>query len=190
MNKDHLFEKTAGDAEIERLESILSVYRFEPGRPPMLPENLPAAGVWSFGWLRYAFAVGAVAVAVITGLLAYGRIEKLLDTHAGRPEISDSQQPIAEVPAISTSRAEEPVRDSQPLHKVPATPQQIAYSRPQPSPRLIARPKPQVILTKQEKYAYDQLRVALFITGSKLKVVQDTIDRVDDKKTEDARDEK
>jgi hypothetical protein len=39
-------------------------------------------------------------------------------------------------------------------------------------------------LTKEEQYAYDQLKVALWLTGSKLKVVQDTINRVDDERSQ------
>jgi len=170
----------------------LSVYRFEAGRPPTLPENPP--GVWSFGWLRLSFAAGAVAVAVVAGLLAYGRIEKLLDHRAGRPEISDNSRPATANPPVNVMPAnpsvEQPISEARPPRKVQPTPQQIAYSRPRVSPHLVARSKPPVTLTKEEQYAYDQLRVALFITGSKLKVVQDTIDRVDDKKTDDGRNEK
>lgn len=196
MNKDYLFERTGTDAEIEKLESVLSVYRFEPSRAPILPENSPAHGFWSFGWLRFLIAAGAVAVAVVAGLLADGRIEKLLDPHAGRPEISDNVRPeFANPPSgvvtdPSAKGTETAIRDAKPFRIARRTTQPVAYRPTQRINQPIARTKPTVTLTKQEQYAYDQLRVALYITGSKLKVVQDTIDRVDEKKSDDARDEK
>ena len=196
MNKDYLFERTGSDGEIERLENVLSAYRFEPGRPPTLPENSPAARFWSFGWLRFSLAAGAVAVAVITGLLAHGRIEKLLDRNVGGPEISDQVRPVftessSEVNTVRMpGRNETKLGDSSSFRKVQPVPQRVVYSRPRVTPRLLSNSKPPVTLTKQEKYAYDQLRVALYITGSKLKTVQDTIDRVDDKKADDTRNEK
>ena len=39
-----------------------------------------------------------------------------------------------------------------------------------------------VRLTNEEKYAYNQLLLALSITSSKLKLVQETIDRMEDRK--------
>ena len=45
-------------------------------------------------------------------------------------------------------------------------------------------------LTKEEKYAYDRLMFALSIAGSKLKVVQDTIDRKGDAVPQPIRNEK
>ncbi len=40
--------------------------------------------------------------------------------------------------------------------------------------------KPKVKLTKEEKYAYDQLMLALSITSSKLKLVTDKIENVEE----------
>src|SRR5690348_14309413 len=89
MNKDDLQEKTDRDPEIERLESLLAVYRFEPGPAPVLPvKTLEVRSPW-FRWFRLSFAAGAAAVAVIAGLLAYGRIEKLL-LNADGPAISEN----------------------------------------------------------------------------------------------------
>jgi hypothetical protein len=45
-------------------------------------------------------------------------------------------------------------------------------------------------LTRDERYAYDRLMLALSITGSKLKVVQDTIDRKGDLDLRSNRNEK
>lgn len=180
MNKEYLFEKTGGDAEIERLESVLSAYRFEAARPPVLPEARQAGRAWSFGWLRVSFAAGAVAVAVVAGLLAFGRIEKLL-VHADRPEISDNVRPsLSEPPSevvtpTSATGNQISIGDSRTFRKVQPAPQHVAFSQRRTPVRLPARSKPHVELTRQEKYAYDQLMVALYITGTKLKVVQDTI---------------
>ena len=40
--------------------------------------------------------------------------------------------------------------------------------------------KPTVKLTKEEKYAYDQLMLALSVTSSKLKLVTDKIDGIEE----------
>jgi len=194
MNKEYLLEKTGGDPEIEGLESLLAVYRFEPGRAPVLPaETTEMRRPW-FGWLRFSVAAGAAAVAVFAGLLAYGRIEKLL-LNADRPAISEVAPPGRTLPLL--------VEPSQPsdsersiaavdLGTVPSrrtNVQPIRYRKPAAIPSIEKR-RPQVALSKREKYAYNQLMVALYITGTKLKVVQDTIDRVDDKTDERANNEK
>jgi len=53
-------------------------------------------------------------------------------------------------------------------------------------PRSAAKPK----LTAEEQYAYDQVRVALWLAGSKLKVVQDTINRTDESKINSSTDKR
>ena len=74
-------------------------------------------------------------------------------------------------------------------------------------PRILSRPKMDYVrskvnrtvpsakpekakFTKEEKYAYDRLMLALSIAGSKLKVVQDTIDRNGDAAPRSVRNEK
>ena len=62
--------------------------------------------------------------------------------------------------------------------------------RPKPQKALVAvkrmvdKNEP-VKLTNEEKFAYNQLMLALSITGSKLKLVQDTIDRIENTSTSD-----
>ncbi|HEY2867580.1 MAG TPA: hypothetical protein VGJ02_10850 [Pyrinomonadaceae bacterium] len=195
MNKDYLLEKAGSDTEIEGLENLLAAYRFEPGRLPMLPTKTPEVRRPWFRWLTFSFAAGAAAVAVFAGLLAYGRIEKLLLNVDG-PAISenvtsvlaDRSNSINMAPAATGS--EIVITDPGSSRKTQPAPQRVANKRPRATTRTLARATPPVTLTKKEKYAYDQLMVALYITGTKLKVVQDTIDRVDDKKDERADNEK
>ena len=47
-----------------------------------------------------------------------------------------------------------------------------------------------VTLTSEEKYAYGQLMLALAITSSKLRIVQDTITRIEDGKNTAGRNER
>lgn len=196
MNKDYLHEKMGSDPEIEGLEDLLAVYRFEPGRAPVLPiETVETRRSW-FAWLTLSFAAGAAAVAVFAGLLAYGRIEKLLDQYAGRPEISERVTPAVAIPsnevnvAPAVKNSDVAITDPELPNIAKPTPQRVAFRKPRIATHSEPKAVPAVTLTKQEKYAYDQLMVALYITGTKLKVVQDTIDRVDDQKDGWANNEK
>jgi hypothetical protein len=82
---------------------------------------------------------------------------------------------------------------SRPVDPPPADP--VAVERPHeiavrtklPSPRvrrfrnmtIAVRAKDGTHLTSEELYAYQKLKVALFLAGSQMKIVKDTIDQVD-----------
>jgi|SRR5436305_2671561 hypothetical protein len=190
MNKEYLFEKQGNDGEIERLEQVLAAYRFEPGEPPGLPSTEITFSRRRFGWLKTAFVAGAAAMAVIVGLLTYDRTDKLLRASVDSPAISttsvaaatDITPPIVVPPSPDSSFGAAPADNRRQRRMIVSA----SYRRMRESLVRPVRQTQSARLTKKEQYAYDQLLVALWITGTKLKVVQDTIDRTDEKTNDTA----
>lgn len=92
-----------------------------------------------------------------------------------------SQNPAAETKAETKTGEAEKAKDNSP--KIVTT-----LFTPSPGKKVknavrakyrIREPKYDT-LTSEERFAYDQLKLALSITGSKLKVVSDTINRAED----------
>ena len=192
MSDEYLFDKQGTDGEIERLEKMLSAYRLEPN-VPKLPNLAPGeTSNRRFGWFRlgYAFAFASLVVVLAAGVITIQfpggpnkevtSISPVEIPEIERPFIAPSATDRAAIngPAVNGNSAVDMKKAKKPVLIV------LRRFRRPTANNLIAAKTPR--LTKEEKYAYDQLKVALWITGSKLKVVQDTIDRVDDQKTQTA----
>ena len=67
MQDDYLFDRTGSDAELERLEDLLAVYRYTEDGPPKLPATREAgkSSRWKFSF-SFAFAGACTAVVVVT----------------------------------------------------------------------------------------------------------------------------
>ena len=191
MSDEYLFEKQGSDGEIEKLENMLSVYRIEPAAPklPTAADEKKLNGRFSWFKLGYAFAFATVVIvlfATVTMFQYLGRSNGAVAS-ISPVETSASEHPFI-TPTISdpvtvdgpTASSEKTVNSKKVVRPVPIV---VHHSR-KPAPNNLVATVPR--LTKEEQYAYDQLKVALWLTGSKLKVVQDTIDRVDDQKTQTA----
>lgn len=191
MKEDYLWDKTGQDIEIERLENALQAFRYQETAPPALPAKIipfEEKNRWSFFRLSFASATFAALMFVCLGvwfLYSPEKIEVAKDsTKTIAPQIDkeDSDASLAKKPDNSiaekdlvTRKVETPKRAvKQNVVKVSkVVPAKIRQNN------LIARnvvaKKPEVKLTKEEKYAYDQLMLALSITGSKLKLVSDKV---------------
>jgi hypothetical protein len=187
MNNDYLFEKKGSDAEIELLEAAMSVYRVDPVAPSLSRAAIVEKAGPAFGRFRslfpHAFAFGLFAVLALIAISA---------VWLGRGTTNEiTAVSPAEIIAPATTSVPLIARDQPPAHAVkkPTTvevkPKQFVPIATNKKPQLAkfiqrkstAKPR----LTQEEQYAYDQLKVALWLAGSKLKVVQDTIDRTGDK---------
>ncbi|MGC2238238.1 MAG: hypothetical protein WA584_18940 [Pyrinomonadaceae bacterium] len=181
MNEDYLWDKTGEDPEIEKLENALAVFRYKETAPPELP-----AKVLPFkkkdaprSFIRYAYAAAACALfaAISLGVLS---------------QLSNKTGEIAaDVTAIYTPQTsfETPTETFLPLIEKSKTSKEdlkpkIVKIKKAVSPRaaqnkLLARNAKKTRpdeLTTEEKYAYNQLVLALSITGSKLRLVTDKIE--------------
>ena len=200
MKKDYLWDKTGEtDPEIERLENALAVFRYQASEPPALPAKIiPFERKAPRGFFRFAFAFAscAAAVAICLGVwlqFSNNKIEVAKDSTetialpvdekiAEKPAEQIAEQIPVKKPGVSIAeKIEQPKQfDERKIVKVKNVVQPIERKN-----NLIARKievkKPDVTLTKEEKYAYDQLMLALSITSSQFKMVKDKVAGVEEK---------
>jgi len=189
MKEDYLWNKMGEDPEIERLENALAVFRYQETAPPALPAKIiPFERNTPRGFFRLAFAFAVcVAVAIISlGVwlqISSDKIEVVKDSIktiapqiakklADENSVKKPNDSIVEKVKIQKQTAERKII------KVRKVIQPIVRQN-----KLIARnvevKKPTVRLTKEEKFAYDQLMLALSITSSKFKLVRDKVEGVE-----------
>ena len=186
MKEDYLWDKTGESPEIERLENALKVFRYQEIAPPALPAKIiPFEKKSPRSFFRFSFAAAAFAALMIVCLgvwLQYSpkKIEVAKDSaETVAPQIDKkfSDEILVKKPDdLIVEKVETPKqsvkRNIVKIRKI--VPTNVRQNN------LIARnveaKKPAVKLTKEEKFAYDQLMLALSITSSKLKLVSDRID--------------
>ena len=189
MKEDYLWNKMGEDPEIERLENALAVFRYQETAPPALPAKIiPFERNTPRGFFRLAFAFAVcVAVAIIS-------LGVWLQISSDKIEVvKDSTKTIAPLIAkklvdeTSVKKPNDSIVEKVKIQKQTAERKIIKVRKViQPIVRqnkLIARnvevKKPTVRLTKEEKFAYDQLMLALSITSSKFKLVRDKVEGVE-----------
>ncbi len=183
MKEDYLWDKTGEDAEIQGLENALKVFRYTETAPPELPQKVftvEKAKPRKFFQFGFTFAVFA-AVAVIFFAVWF--------------QIADSKLPIIETVAETTAPPSDDKIADEEIIKTPdeIAPVKVVETAPQIRRNAVpnVRPKkavlrkvkvkePTEMLTAEEQYAYNQLMLALSITGSKLKIVKDKIDGIEE----------
>jgi hypothetical protein len=196
MKEDYLWNKTGEDAEIEALENALQVFRYRETAPPAL---MPAATAKVLPFHKkeaprrrsFQFALAAAAAGLLFGLIALGVLIQISNDRTQpnnlaqtiEPQTVNSEIPIAYTEEKTVDSAAEDVENVQ-------TPKQSAgrktillrrkastnIRQKQTKARNIKAIKPDTQLTKEEQYAFDQLMLALSITGSKLKQVRDKVE--------------
>jgi hypothetical protein len=187
MKHDYLWDKTGGDAEIEGLENLLSGLKYELAAPPRLPvgEVLNASAKTPWWKFSIAFAVPAcLLLAVAVGFWTM----RLRDDPTASLAASDKPAFAANADPSSTEVSPEARRTApQPERHEVAKPLKTIFTQRTRSNdvrpvRSKYRQKKQRFetLTSEERFAYDQLKLALSITGAKLKVVSDTVNRTED----------
>jgi len=178
MNDEYLWQKTGEDPETMDLENALAVFRYREDDPPAVP--IAAAQKKTRGWrFALAFAVptfAAVAVAAIMWL-PIGDVsddEVTFIYQPSEPTVTDTgSQEALPVPQPTAPTLKQPVRrgDVQPT---------IASVHPRPRVKPQHRKTTTVALTDEERYAYRQLMLALSISSSKLNIVRNTINGVEE----------
>lgn len=189
MSEDYLWDKSGKDSEIERLEDALQTFRYRETAAPELPSNIFSLKKekprWSFK-LTFALAAFATLAIIFAGV---------------RLRIPDHKIEVAAIPLeISAPPVVEKISDESPVEKprysiikTRVTTKKIVEPKIKKSKRITTVievrnnltaaetkiKKPPFKLTKEETYAYDQLMLALSITGSKLRLVTDKIDAIE-----------
>jgi hypothetical protein len=190
MSEDYLWDKIGGDREIEKLESVLAAFRYQETDAPALPaiSVVPVSAKapwWRLSLAFAAFAVIAVLVGVSFQAFRNGMVSDKTALNAPVQIIEQSSPPANITPYTSPETVE---------NLKPVKPYRVSIRRSAPSlnrrngtiAKTFESKKGTVALTDEEKYAYNQLMLALSITGSKLKLVRDTIDQIETGKSANA----
>ena len=181
MNSEYLFDNEGSDTEIERLEDLLSEFRIKPV-PPSLSRAKTKQRRSIFGRYRLAFAVSFASLLVVflaAGVLVSRLMNRQLperiklEKQAIVPEYQNDS-PVIDPPTVAAAN---PVQIVDRTARTKQFPRRIRKTQ---TTTVTERAKDGTHLTPEELYAYQKLKVALFLAGSKMKIVQDTIDQVDD----------
>ena len=187
MKEDYLWDKTGEDAEIERLENVLKAFRFQETAPPILPKQVflvekeKPRRFFQFGFAFAAFASVVLIffavwfqVSPVTNNVAETNQPKSVDQVSDKAITKESE--VAPVKIIENKK-----RFSRP-NVIKTRQTNAPVIRPN---NLFARnnktKEPPETLTAEEKYAYNQLMLALSITGSSLKIVKDKMQGIEEK---------
>ncbi len=204
MKEDYLWDKTGSDAEIEGLENALKAFRWQEFAPPELPAKVvPFEKKTRRGFFRLSFGFAAFAAVLIVCLGVWFQF------YGDKTEMAKDAPKIIAPPMRENAAVENPIRkpadlfvetvetpkksvESKAVKVKKFVPQAIRRDKSNERNTEINKPdnlvaknietkKPTVKLTKEEVYAYNQLMLALSITSSKLKLVQDKVDGIEEK---------
>jgi hypothetical protein len=193
MEENYLWDKTGEDPEIERLENALAVFRYQETEPPALPAKIiPFERKTPRSFFRLSFACAACAAFVIVFLSVWFQFSnKKMEVVKDLPE---TIAPQVDEKVIDKTSSEKP--DDLIVKKIEGPRQSVernvvkirkvfpAIARQNNTiAQNIEGKKPSVKLTKDEKYAYEQLMLALSITSSKFKMVKDKVEGVEAEET-------
>jgi hypothetical protein len=187
MKEDYLWDKTGEDAEIQGLENALKAFRYTETAPPELPAKVFAvekpkrAGFFQF---RFAFAALAAVVVILSVVWFQATNNKIPPVESvAEINVPKTVDKIADEEIIQTPESA-PVENRKPSvkpHVVRVRQRSAPIVNTEKAILLETKVKePAETLTAEEKYAYDQLMLALSITGSKLKIVKDKINGIEE----------
>lgn len=196
MKEDYLWNKTGKDADIEKLENALLVFRCRDVAPPALPVKSlqlkiePPRKVFP---LAFAFAAG-LALAVSAGiwfsavrenpemrneLTTTATSQNEIASPAQTPDRESSDLPAANVPKRKQSAGRKVIKSKASVPVNIEREKTIARHK-KPMAQDKSAGQKAIELTKEERYAYEQLMLALSITSSKLKQVKDKVEGVEE----------
>lgn len=182
-NDDYLWAKIGSDPEVEQLENALSVFRHRE-----MAERTSVANVVAFPVRarrkRFALAYAAAASLLLAALAGSLWLRTSRTDDVKLNATRGAKKPVtAPVPSPDLVAPKKEDRSGPPPARVSAKRTHIMSVRIGVPTAIRSRtrtkadsesPKPE--LTKEEKYAYERLMLALSITSSNLRLVADKID--------------
>ena len=177
MNDEYLWQKTGDDAEIRRLEEMLAVFRYRETAPPAIA--VPVGRSWIRPW-RFPFAVTAAGFA---GLLLVAGVWLNFPGQSGSDVTFIYHPSTSQDPVPTEIKVPAPPEQSEPPSPAGRTRREIEPTTVSVPRRAATRSRKTrtVVLTRQEREAYEQVLLALSISSSKINIVRDTINGVDQK---------
>jgi hypothetical protein len=184
MKEDYLWDKTGEDAEIEQLENALMAFRYTETAPPELPAKVfeikkeKPRRFFQFG---FAFASVVVILFAVWFQVSSSKIA-VVESVVENNEPKDADKIDIKNPAIMPVKAVDiPKRFNKPnVVKIRQTVAPINRTN-KTSARNNKVKAPTETLTAEEKYAYDQLMIALSVTSSSLQIVKDKVQGIEEK---------
>jgi len=193
MKDDYLWDKTGEDAEIQGLENALKAFRFQENAPPALPQKVftlekqTPRRFFRFGFAFTAFAAAFVVFSLLWLQIGNDKIpaiESVAENNPAKRAEKIAGETFIESPAAAAAPLVKPENPR------PAAQPNVIKIRQNSAPAIVRtrkavwrKPKikePLETLTAEEKYAVDQLMLALSITGSKLKIVKDKVQGIEE----------
>lgn len=183
MKHDYLWDKTGSDPDVERLEELLSGFRYTgEAKPASNVIEFPSRSGRSLKPWMFAMAACVTISAISVGfwITRSGSGEMTITPVAGVVQDINAS-PILETAASEPNDRPEIVRYAPKYAKAAKKPRS---SMPRKAAVALKRPhRDNPILTREERYAYNQLILALTIAGSKLQVVRDSVNGLDENDT-------
>jgi hypothetical protein len=195
MNEEYLWNKTGNDAEIENFENALAVFRYKENAAPSLQpaKVVPFKREKRGRVLKFAFAVAACLGLAVVSLGVWLQISA--DKISNETNLADTKTVQEKIPQPVDSNVSQPEETT--ADNIAASPRQtvkrkfikankiapaISYQQKTVAKNYKSPKQTEVNLTKEEKYAYNQLMLALSITSSKLRIVKDKIENTEQTK--------
>ncbi len=201
MKEDYLWDKTGSDPEIEKLETALRFFRYEETAAPVIPAKVLPFIKKEFPRRNFPF-LRAIAACLALTSISLGVWILISNT---KKEIAGNvlQKSVVEPDFANPIKpADEIVPPPKPKEEIKPTFKKTVYIEPKSSPksllvsksgskngahnstnRKVKNTEKTVRLTEEEKYAYEQLMLALSITSSKLKIVKEKVESAENQPT-------
>jgi preprotein translocase subunit SecF len=185
MKNDYLWDKTGEDKEIEQMENALKAFRYQSAAPPILPvktlQTKQRQGFNLFPYFgRFAFAgMAGLLIAIVSLGIWFQNLNKQIDLGEGyspplvTPIIVDLDKPIV------SEKINQPITNKKSVQSTVELPPKTTKITLRQKTRQVQATKT-LQLTEEEKFAYNQLMLALSITGAKLKEVKDKANSIDE----------
>ena len=181
MNDNYLWNKIGEDREIEKLENTLKSLRYRDNVAPLIPVKTAIEKKSSFKF--FPFLISAFACFVIALFTLSFWVEDSVNSpdEVAKNEVqivqkNDKSENVAPISDIKqTVKYEEKSGARRRLNRLPKA--RPAYVRVNSATARENTKKTNStdVLTKEEKYAYDQLMTALAITNSQFRLVREKI---------------
>ena len=193
MSQDYLWDRSGSDPEIESLENALAVFRYQESAVPVVTPAIVATprplwpGIFS---VRVAFGLATAAV-LIFGVVWLGsqrmtpsQTDPSAAVRNRQNSMPETVQVQGQLPAVEQAKLVEVSAPRKTIIRAQfVRRQRTVPQKAQTAQNAKAAGTELAAFTQEERDAYQRLMLALAITGSKLKLVQDTIDRIEDTNT-------
>jgi len=187
MNNDYLWNKSGNDPEIERLEELLTEFRYSGDSSASNVIEFPRKATrdykpWVFS-IAASLAIAASALG-LWSLVSAGSDAVPENAAQVQPGPAKADVPVFTQPELDTGTTDTAVRPQAALSA------RLQRASVRIKPRSVGKQRPEKAdvapaLTKEERFAYNQLMLALSITSSNLQTVRESIDGAADTDTKE-----